>query len=180
MIAALVAAVLASQVAAATPRPTEPVSAGRYVLHGTARLRASGLPAEERPVTALALVAPGAAREDVLLHLRAHGFACDLRARLASGGALTLPAGQLCRIAADDAERAVRVDARLREGRGRLRDGELSLEASWDLAGTIRMKVPGLDAGGTSPWMPEVDVRGDASADVRGGLERERGAGHRR
>jgi hypothetical protein len=173
VIAALAAALLAAHpgqaATAARPAP-DPVAAGRYLLQGTARLDAPGLPADEQPVEALALVAPGASRGDVLLHLRARGYACDLRARLAASGALHLAPGQVCRVAVDDADTIGRIDARLRQGEGSLRGDELALRLAWDLAGSLRTRVsiPGAGDDAPSAWTPELAVRGDAEGEVRG------------
>jgi hypothetical protein len=168
----LLALLIAAPPLPAAPGPRAappPVLAGRYLLQGTARLRATGLPADERPVEALALVGPGHTPAEVLLHLRAQGHSCDLIARRGERGALLLDRGQRCRLDVDGPDARGRIDARLREGSGSLRGDELSLRLGWDLDGSLRTRLELPGAGET--WTPGLAVSGSAEGDVRGRRE---------
>lgn len=169
-------------VAAAAPqhgdaaRPPH-ISPGRYLLRGNVRADTSVLPAREEAVDVLALVASSDIPGDVRLHLRARGYACELRARIDGGGALALDPGQTCRIQLDEPDARGHVDARLRSGAGRVDTRALSLTVVWDLTGSLstqpgsRVTVPGTSIEVPLPATPAVPVRGTVEAEASGPRE---------
>lgn len=143
------------------------VSAGRFLLRGTARVDVTNLPARDYPVDALALVAPGREPGTVVLHLRARGHACELRGRIGPGQALAIDAGQSCTIDQRGAPPA-RLRAELRAGSGRLGADELTLDLTWDVSGTVSASavaeviVPG------ALELPALPVSGTVATEAHG------------
>jgi hypothetical protein len=173
---------LATAAVAATPpappaRPDPPpVSPGRYLLRASARIDTNRL-SRQQALDVLALVNPGARPGDVELRLRAGGHDCDLRARRDRAGELVLAAGQTCRVALDGADARGTFEARLTSGGGRLRDGELALRLTFDVAGALRTRlaIPGAEELGET-WTPELPLRGVVEGSGRGPEERARRA----
>jgi hypothetical protein len=161
----------ASGVSAAGSRP---VTSGRYLVSGTARANVTVLPAREYPVDVLVLVAPGDGPGGVRLHLRARGYACELRGRVESKQVLALEPGQSCQLDLQGPDQRGRIDARLQTGKGRLSQRELSLQLAWELGGSVsvssgsRVTIPGTSVELTLPESPAVPVRGTVEAEVSG------------
>lgn len=154
------------------------VSAGRFLLRGTARVDVTNLPARDYPVDALALVAPGREPGAVVLHLRARGYACELRGRVGPGQALALDAGQTCAFEQPGAPPA-RLRAELRAGSGRLGPDELTLDLTWDVSGTVSAATVAevMFPGTTALELPPLPVRGTVGTEAHG--RREAGASPR-
>jgi hypothetical protein len=170
-------ALLAAAVVAAAPPPAapRPIPPGRYPLRATARVDTDRLGRSERALDVLALVAPGAKPGDVTVHLRSQGQECALRARPDPVGDLAFAPGQRCRATLDGEDVRGTFDARLTEGSGELRDGELVLRLRFEVTGTLRTRlaIPGAEALGEA-WTPELPLRGVASGTGRGREERAR------
>jgi hypothetical protein len=178
----IAAALLASAVAwpeAARAREapaasSRPVTSGRYLVTGTARANVTVLPAREYPVDVLVMVAPGDGPGGVRLHLRSRGYACELRGRVGKEQVLALEPGQSCQVELQGPDQRGRIDARLQSGKGRLSQGELSLQLAWDVGGSVsvssgsRVTIPGTSVELTLPEAPAVPVRGTVEAEVRG------------
>jgi hypothetical protein len=156
------------------------VSAGRFLLRGTARVDVTNLPARDYPVDALALVAPGREPGAVVLHLRARGYACELRGRVGPGQALAIDPGQTCAIEQRGTPPA-RLRAELRAGTGRLAADELSLDLAWNVSGTVsaaavaEVMVPGT----TGLELPPLPVRGTVATKAHGRREVDANASRR-
>ncbi len=154
---------------------------GVYRLQGTARIDAGPALSREMEVHADARLAPGAGARTVRARLAAEGHACELDAALEEGGVLVFEARQRCAFDVDDPGARGRVEARLRAGRGRLRDGKLALDLTWELSGALRLRTSErLDvlgkAVGLPAWTPEIPVRGTARTAAEGRRDASRAA----
>jgi hypothetical protein len=157
--------------AAAAPAAPEDV-AGRYALRGAASVHAPSL--LDGPVAASVDAVVAAAGRDVRIRLTWGRAVCEVRARLGADGALAFAPGQACDLALDEPEVRGRVLARVRDARGVLRGGAMSLEATCDLSGAAsvriapRVDVPGTDMRLPGAWSPRTDVRGAAEVKLAG------------
>jgi hypothetical protein len=156
---------------------------GTYRLHGTAHVEARPALDDDVEVHADAILRPGPGPRDVRARLSAEAQSCDLDAKLGDGGALVFAEGQRCVVDLQAPDARGRIEARLRSGTGRIRDGQLALEMTWDLSGalsvrtaTSRIQVLGREVDLPATWMPEVPVRGDAHATVEGRRDASRAA----
>jgi hypothetical protein len=175
-IAALAAAgLVAGTTAAAAPSPAS--ARGTYRLHGKARASTPPLLDRELDVHADAVLSPGRGPREVRARLAAQGQRCDLVAKLDDAGALTFEPGQRCVLEVDAPDARGRLDARLRSGRGRLGDGDLSLDLSWQVSGALSVRVTaGSPAMGIpETWAPVVPVRGEARGTAQGRRDESRG-----
>ncbi len=182
LVLAGLACVAASGGTAPMAQARPPEALGTYRLAGTARIAAGAALDRTVPVHADALLLPGAGPRDLLVRLGAEGASCDLMARLDDGGTLSFAPPQRCDVALRGPDARGHVDARLRSGRGRLRDDQLELETSWDLDGTVsfrsggRVQVLGSELVLPSGWTPELPVQGRAQASASGRRDRSRAA----
>ncbi len=177
VLAGALGAALALAGGAAGPRPAD--VAGTYRLHGTARVSAP--PALDRGVELHAdvVLAPGPRAREVRVRLSSGGYACDLVATLGDAGALRFDDGQRCDVAVEDPGARGRLEARVRSGRGQVRDGRLALDLAGELEGVLSLRTAGLRVLGAElppTWTPELPVRGDARASAEGDLDRSRAA----
>jgi hypothetical protein len=174
----LVIAALASGSLAAAPGAGGDKLHGAYRVKGTALVRASTGVDERVDVELAVLVAAGARKGQLALHLSTQGYACDLLATLQGADVLAFAAGQTCAVEVDEANARGPVEARLRTGRGRLRDGTLALELAWDVTGDMTVKVGGqrVEVLGRvvdvpDAWAPRMPLSG--TVDARGEGPRE-------
>jgi len=154
--------------------------AGTYRMAGRIRVAPGSLPAHEVEARGDATLERGAG-STLRARLAARGQRCQLEARLAAGGALSFAPGQVCRVVLDDEETKGTVEARLERGSGRVSAGVLALDLSFRLDGAVRMRPASLQVLGTAlgepgGWLPEVPVKGDASARAEGRRDESRGA----
>lgn len=156
---------------------------GVYRLHGTAHIDAGPVLSRDLEVRADARLAPGSRARAVRARLAAEGHACELDAALEEGGVLVFEARQRCAFDVDDPGARGRVEARLRSGRGRLRDDTLALELTWELSGALRLRTSeGVDVLGkavglpSAAWTPEIPVRGTARTLAEGHRDASRAA----
>jgi hypothetical protein len=150
---------------------------GAYRVTGTALVRASPALDERIDVDVAVLVAAGARKGQLTLYLSSEGYACDLKATL-NGDVLAFAAGQTCAIEVNEDQARGPVEARLRRGNGRLRNGTLALELAWDVTGELTMQVGGqrVEVLGRvvevpAAWAPRMPFRG--TVDARGEGPRE-------
>jgi len=155
---------------------------GTYRLSGTTRIDAGAALSGEIDTRADAVLRSGPGPRAVRARLAAQGQACELAATIGEGGALAFEAGQRCLLDLRDPEASGHVEARLRAGRGRLRDRRLSLDLTWDLSGAVslrtaqRVQVLGKDVELPAAWAPEIPVRGEAHARAEGDRDDSRAA----
>jgi hypothetical protein len=179
VLASVAALALASSALAA---PSAAELLGTYRLHGTARVDAGPVLSREVEVHADAKLGAGAGARAVRARLAAEGHACELTARVEEGGALVFEPGQRCAFDVDDPGARGRVEARLRSGRGRLRDDTLALDLTWDLSGALRLRsaerveVLWKTVELPSTWTPEIPVRGEAQTRAEGHRDASRAA----
>ncbi len=145
---------------------------GTYRVEATARL--TGVPLLGRlELRGDVVLRPAGDAPRVRAHLAARGHACDVDGTLAADGTLELVPGPRCPIVLDDPGARGRVEATLRSGNGRVREGRIALDLELDLAGTVRLPTGGL------PGMPAetaVPVDGGASVRAEGGRDNSRAA----
>ncbi len=155
---------------------------GTYRLQGTAHVAARPALEEDVEIHADAILRPGPGPRDVRARLAMEGQSCDLAATLGEGGALVFAKGQRCVLDLRGPDARGRIEARLRSGDGRIRDGALELAMAWELGGTLsvrttsRMQVLGREVDLPETWTPEVPVRGEARATAEGRRDRSRAA----
>jgi hypothetical protein len=159
---------------AAAPSPAS--ASGTYRLQGTARISTPPLLDRNLEVRADAVLSAGRGPREVRARLAAQGQRCELVARLDETGALAFDPGQRCAVEVDGPDTRGRLDARLRSGRGRVGDGDLALDLTWEVSGTLRVRVTGGSAvlGIPETWGPEVKVRGEARGTARGRRDQSR------
>lgn len=173
-------AAAAAKRAVAAP-PASDAVAGVYRVQGTAHVSARPIVDSEVEARADATLERGLRPREVRALLASQGHRCELVATLEGDGALAFAQGQRCVVAVDSPEARGRVEARLASGRGRVGDGRLSLDLSWELSGGLsvrtasRVEVLGREVELPSTWLPEAPVRGDARAKVDGWRDESRG-----
>ncbi len=180
----LVVAVLALVPLSARAEPTGRVPladelTGTYRLRGTARVALGTILDREVELHADAILDRGASAGEVIVHVDAEGYGCDLVARLDAAGALTFAAGQQCMVRISSPDARGRLEARLRSGRGRVGAGRLSLDLSGDVDGTLQRRTGGVRVLGQElpqGWTPELPVRGPVEASAAGTVDRSRAA----
>ena len=152
--------------------PGTDAAAGTYRVQATARL--SGVPL----LRTLALrgdvvLRPGGGPRAVSARLAARGHACELAGTLAEDGTLAFRPAQRCAIALDDPGARGRVEATLRSGRGRLRNGRIALELELGLEGAVRVATGGVPGVAAETVVP---VDGEASVHAEGARDNSRAA----
>jgi hypothetical protein len=183
LLAVLPLLVAAPRMAAAAAQGVSPESArGAYRMVGTARVTASPLPGQSTELRADAVLRPGAGPRQIRARLAAQGHACELSGRLDPDGAIAFDAGQRCQVDLDGPEARGRVEARLQSGRGQLTGRDLSLDLTWEIAGTVSLstggvRMPGLDLEVPATWTPATPVRGEARATATGTRDDSRASG---
>jgi hypothetical protein len=180
--AALAAAALVAVAGSSAAAPPADAIRGTYRLKGTARVDAGPVLSREVEVRADAVLRRGDRPRALRIRLAAEGHACELDATLDERGELAFAAGQRCAFDVRDPGARGRVNAALREGRGRLRERVLALELVWDLSGALslrtreRVEVLGREVDLPAAWTPELPVRGEARARAEGARDDSRGA----
>ena len=161
---------------AATPPPDD--LGGTYRIRGAARVDAAAPFRREVAARGDAIVRPGAGG-DVRLRIAAMGHACELGATRAADGALTFPPGQACVFDLADPGARGHVEARLRSGRGSLRERHLALDLAFGLTGAVSLRVAPAQVLGVdlpSTWTRAVPVDGGASVRAEGERDESRAA----
>jgi hypothetical protein len=174
----LVVAAIAAGTLGAAPGAGGDTLQGAYRVKGTALVRASPVVDERVDVELAVLVARGARKGQLALHLSTEGYACDLVATLQGADVLAFAPGQTCAVDVDEANARGPVEARLRTGHGRLRGGTLALDLAWDVTGEMtvqmggqRVEVLGRVVDVPDAWAPRMPLRG--TVDARGEGPRE-------
>ncbi len=149
--------------------------AGTYRLEGTARVQARPVVDRAEDIHATAAVASGGKGGATKVRLTSQGYRCDLEARAGGAGELAFDPGQRCTIALAEKEARGRVEATLASGHGRITDGRLQLELSWNVSGAVslfvggeRYEVMGREVEVPGGWAPEVPLRGTATTRAAG------------
>jgi hypothetical protein len=177
--AALASALASAQAHAAPPAPARDDLGGTYRMEGTSRVDAVAPLGGDLEARGDAIVRTGPAGA-VRLRLAAEGQACELSAKRAEDGALSFDAGQRCAFDLREEDARGHVEARLRSGRGRLRDRRLTLDLAFDLSGAVAVKtaakvqVFGMEI--PSAWTPEIPLDGAATVQVEGDRDESRAA----
>lgn len=164
----MLAALLAVTLAGSGANP----ALGTYRVDATARV--SGVPLlRTLELRGDVVLRPGDGPRAIRAHLAARGHACEVDGTIADDGTFAFERGKRCLIALDDPGVRGEVDATLRSGRGRVRDGRITLDLELGLAGTVRIatgSVPGL-----AKETP-VPVNGEASVHAEGARDNSRAA----
>ncbi len=180
------AVALATSLATALGGPGAPSPAGAvrgtYRLRGTAHVAAAPALEDEIEVHADAVLRPGKGPRDVRALLMTEGQTCEVGAKLGEGGALSFDEGQRCVLDLRSPTTRGRIEARLRSGSGRIRDGVLALQMEFGLEGAVsmrtasRVEVLGREVDLPATWTPQVPVHGDARATAEGRRDGSRAA----
>lgn len=156
-----------------------PSPPAKYLVKGTLELDGAVLD-RDMELRADVWVERGAAPGELVLRLVSQGHECRLAATRDRAGALAFAPGQACVLDIRSPEANGRVEVRLRSGRGRLSEDELSLALSSAVSGALILgpgppvRVLGLVVPGTGGT--EVPVRGEARATAEGRRDRSRAA----
>ncbi len=114
------------------------------------------------------------------IRLASMGQACELSASRKNDGTLAFDAGQRCAFDLQDADSRGHVEARLRAGRGRLRDRHLALDLAFDLSGKVAVRTAaGVQMLGVelpSTWTPDIRLDGAAAVRAEGDRDESRAA----
>ena len=152
---------------------------GAYELTTTALVRITPFPASEQPGEVRVTLERGFTPGHVSVRLESRGYACVLDASRSRGGDLVFSLPASCPVNVRQPEARGRVDARLQSGRGTVRDGWLTLELRFDVAGSISTRVARrtytlFQAEFTVPegWTPAVPVRGTVTTAGSGARQR--------
>jgi hypothetical protein len=174
---AALAWVLAASSALAAPSAVDG-RGGTYRMRGTARVDAASPLGGDIDSRGDAVVRVGTGGT-VHLRLASMGQACELAASIADDGALAFDAGQRCFFDLRDDARG-HVEARLRTGRGRLRDRHLSLDLTFDLSGAVALRtseaVQMMGVNIPPSWTPDIPLSGGAAVRAEGDRDESRAA----
>ncbi len=148
---------------------------GAYVLKGAAQVRVTPFPAREEPGEVRVTLAQGRTPGHVSVRLESHGYACDLDAARSRSGELVFSTTASCPVDVRQPDARGHVDARLRSGHGTVRDGWLTLDLRFDVAGSISTRVARrtftlFQSEFTVPegWTPAVPIRGTVTSSGSG------------
>ncbi len=170
-----VLAALAGPAAAGAPARDD--LAGTYRIQGTARVDAAA-PLGRQIASRGDAIVRTAGGGGVRLRLASMGQACELTASRAADGALSFAAGQHCLFDLRDPGARGHVEARLRAGRGRLRDRHLAVDLAFDLSGVVSLRtseaVQMLGVEIPASWTPDLPVDGGASVQAEGDRDESR------
>jgi hypothetical protein len=144
---------------------------GTYQVRGRADVQVSPLPASNQPGDMTVTLGRSRTPGRVSVGIEARGYTCALEASRSSSGAIDLLTPATCALEIRDPDARGHVDARLRSGRGTLRDGRLSLELRFDVDGKVSTRVARtrfslFDVEYEVPegWTPSVPVRGSVTS----------------
>lgn len=158
---------LAATMAAASPSGRDDAVYGTYRVRGRADVQVSPFPSSEQPGDMTVTLGRSRTPGRVAVGIEARGYACALEADRSPSGVLELVTPATCALEFRETDARGRVDARLRSGRGVVRDGRLSLELRFDVSGKVSTRVPRtrftlLETEFTMPesWTPSVPLRG--------------------
>jgi hypothetical protein len=150
---------------------TDDAMLGTYLVRGRADVQVSPFPASDQPGDMKVTLGRSRTPGRVTVGIESRGYACALEASRSSSGALELVTPATCSLDIRDPDARGHVDARLRSGRGSVRDGRLSLDLRFDVDGRVSTRVPRtrfsvFDTEFTVPesWTPSVPLRGTVSS----------------
>jgi hypothetical protein len=168
---------LAAGTAAALPTGGADGALGVYLVPTRATVALSPFPAAEQSSDVRVTLGRAATPGHVSVRLESRGHACDLDAVRSRNGDLEFPTPASCPVDIRHPDARGQVEARLRSGRGSLRDGRLTLELRFDVSGRIstrvaRRTVTLFQSEFTVPegWTPAVPVRGTVTSRGSGPL----------
>jgi hypothetical protein len=144
---------------------------GTYLVRGRADVQVSPFPSSDQPVDMTVTLGRSRTAGRVSVGIEARGYTCALEASRSSSGALDLVTPATCSLDVREPDARGHVDARLRSGRGIVRDGRLSLELRFDVDGKVSTRVARtrftlFDTEFTVPegWTPSVPLRGTVTS----------------
>ena len=144
---------------------------GTYLVRGRADVQVSPFPSSNQPGDMTVTLTRSRTAGRVSVDIAARGYTCALEASRSSAGVLDLVAPATCSLEIRDPDARGHVDARLRSGRGTVRDGTLSLDLRFDVEGKVSTRVARtrftlFDSEFTVPegWTPSVPLRGTVTS----------------
>jgi hypothetical protein len=170
---------LAVAMAAASPAGKDDAVYGTYLIRGRADVQVSPFPRSEQPGDMTVTLARSRTPGRVSVGIEARGFTCALEAIRSSAGVLDLVTPATCAIDLREPDARGHVDARLRSGRGIVREGRLSLDLRFDVDGRVSTRIARtrfnlFDTEFTVPegWTPSVPLRGTVTSKGSGPVGR--------
>jgi hypothetical protein len=155
---------------------------GTYLVRGRADVQVTPFPASDQPGDMKVTLGRSRTAGRVTVGIESRGYACALEASRSSSGALELVTPATCSLEIRDPDARGHVDARLRSGRGSVRDGRLSLDLRFDVEGKVSTRVARtrftlFDTEFTVPegWTPSVPLRGSVTSKGSGPRRDSRG-----
>jgi hypothetical protein len=154
----------------APPARAEDPALGSYLLRGSAHVQVAPFPTRDDPGEMKVTVGRTETPRLVSVRLESHGYACTLLASRSANGVLEFSKPARCGSDVRRPDARGHVDARLRSGRGTLRDGRLTLELAFEIRGSVATPIPRttfrlLDTEFTVPegWTPGVPLGGSVA-----------------
>ncbi|MBS1109126.1 MAG: hypothetical protein H6Q88_1118 [Anaeromyxobacteraceae bacterium] len=144
---------------------------GGYLLNATSQVRVSPFPASEQAGDVRVTLERARTPGHVSVRLESRGYSCVLDAARSRSGDLAFSTPASCPVDVRRPDARGRIDAQLRSGHGKVRDGWLTLDLRFDVSGTISTRVSGrtftlFQSKFTVPegWTPAVPIRGTVTS----------------
>jgi hypothetical protein len=144
---------------------------GGYLLNAISQVRVSPFPASEQSSEVRVILERATTPGHVSVRLESRGYTCVLDAARSRSGDLEFSKPASCPVEVRRTDARGRIDAQLRSGQGKVRDGRLTLDLRFDVSGSISTRVSGrtftlFQAEFTFPegWTPAVPIRGTVTS----------------
>jgi hypothetical protein len=146
-----------------------------FVLTGNAHVQVAPFPAGDHPGEMRVTLDESRTPGHVSVRVESRGYSCVLDASRSGSGSLEFSTPATCPVEVSRPDARGRIDARLRSGRGTVRDGRLTLELQFDVSGRIatrysrtRFMVLGTEVVVPEGWTPAAPVRGTVTSSGSG------------
>jgi hypothetical protein len=146
-----------------------------FVLTGSAHVQVAPFPPGDHPGEMRVIVDQARTPGHVSVRLESRGYSCVLDASRSGGGALEFTTPATCPVDVARPDARGRIDARLRSGRGTVRDDRLTLDLQFDVNGRIATRIPrtsftvlGTEFVVPEGWTPAAPVRGTVTSSGSG------------
>jgi hypothetical protein len=146
-----------------------------FVLTGSAHVQVAPFPPGDHPGEMRVIVDQARTPGHVSVRLESGGYSCVLDASRSGSGTLEFTTPATCPVDVARPDARGRIDARLRSGRGTVRDGRLTLDLQFDVNGRIATRIPrtsftllGTEFVVPEGWTPAAPVRGTVTSSGSG------------
>ncbi len=150
-----------------------------FLLSGNTRVQVAPFPAGDHPGEMRVTLEPARTKGHVSVRIESRGYACVLDATRSGSGALEFSTPAACPVDVRHPDARGHVDARLRAGRGTVRDGRLTLDLQFDVSGRIATRfsrtafsVLGTEIVVPEGWTPAAPIRGTVTSSASGTRQR--------